>query len=325
MCLRLGKRHFWQLTRNKISLCTRVVKSFVSVCASRMKATLGRAMSNEINSVSAKPAGKPSMVTYYLRDAHQIRALQSERNAKLSTISRWTDEYNTYHSHLQDLVTLGENEGAEVNLYTVTGCTLVEPRKGPRITERTSTSGGRLFIGTKVGPVLIGKSGASQGHSTSVTNPIQDELTQVDTGQVTVTTRGISFIGQMFTRHAEFAKLTAWKGEEDRITIAASNRQSVWIIDFASEGDMWMAGVLIDAAEKLADRRLDTSKRETAEKLQSVLTSSTQAQETELLRAFSDAYTDLESTNLRLREFHQKYPGKVTDPGPELRFGAPTN
>ena len=265
------------------------------------------------------------MLTYYLRDAGNVRTLQSARDAKLSTIARWTDEYNTYHSHLKDLVTLGENEAAEVNLYTVKGCTLIEPRKGPRITERTSTSGGRLLIGTKVGPVFLGKSGASQGRSTSVTNPVQDQLTQVDTGQVTVTTRGISFIGEMFTRHAEFAKMTAWKGEEDRITIAASNRQSVWIVDFASEGDMWMAGVLIDAAEKLGDRRLDTSKKETAEKLQSVLTSSTEAQEIELLRAFADAYKDLEATNVRLREFHQKYPAKVADPGPELRFDPPAN
>ncbi len=282
-------------------------------------------MSNETDLTTQRQEAKRGMFTYYLRHAGLVRKLKAQRDTKFATITRWTNEYNTYHKHLSELVALGEYGDVEVNLYTVGGCTLVEPRQGARVTERQSHSGGRLLIGTKIGPIIVGKSGASKGHSTSITNAPKDELTQVDTGQVTVSTRGISFVGQMFSRDVDFANLSAWKGEEDRITIAESNRQTVWIVDFASEGDMWMAGVLIDAAEKLSDRRLDTSKQETAEKLQAVLASSLEIQESELVEAIKQAYADLEITNAQLREFHQKYPGKVADPGPELRFGAPTN
>ncbi len=282
-------------------------------------------MSNKTDSNTQSQKAKPGMLTYYLRHFGIIRKLKAQRDAKFTKILRWTNEYNIYHQHLSELVALGEYDDVEVNLYTVGGCTLIEPRQGARVTERQSHSGGRLLIGTKIGPIIVGKSGASKGNSTSITNAPRDELTQVDSGQVTVSTRGISFVGQMFSRDAEFANLSAWKGEEDRITIAESNSQTVWIVDFASEGDMWMAGVLIDAAEKLSDRRLDTSKQETIEKLQAVLASSLEIQESELVEAINQSYADLETTNTQLREFHQKYPGKVADPGPELRFGESTN
>jgi len=238
----------------------------------------------------------------------------------MQNLQQYQDEYKLFYSHLEAIGHLAEREDAEVQLITFSGCDLYEPQKGKRVTQRETQSGGRPFIGTRVGPVFIGGSGRSTSHSTSTTVQMPDELGHVDSGALVVSSRALSFVGEMHTRTIKFLNIVASPGEEKHITIASSTRQTVSVVDFPHAADMWITCLLIDTAEQFAARRLDTSGKVTAEELNAEYIQRMEAQEMEIERAFGVAYGELETVNGQLRDFAATYPTRVTNPGPPVVF-----
>jgi len=238
----------------------------------------------------------------------------------MQNLQQYQDEYKLFYQHLDAIGRLAEREDAEVQLITFSACELYEPQKGKRVTQRETQNGGRPFIGTRVGPVFVGGSGRSTSHSTSTTVQMPDELTHIDTGQLVVSTRALSFVGAMHTRTIKFLNIVASPGEEKHITIASSTRQTVSVIDFPHAADLWITCVLIDTAEKFAARRLDTSGKIAADDLNSEYFEQMEAQEIEIERAFASAYAELETVNQQLRNFATTYPTRVTNPGPPVVF-----
>jgi hypothetical protein len=141
---------------------------------------------------------------------------------------------------------------------------LVESRKGARVTERSGYSTGRSYSGVRVGPVYVGGSSGSRRGSTTVSYPAPDELTLIDRGVVSVTTRSISFVGSQFTRTTEFAKLAAIERRARQILIAPATATKVHILGFPSEEEAFLAEVFLFAGMEHPYRRLENVARSSA-------------------------------------------------------------
>jgi len=263
---------------------------------------------------------KGSWITYLFRDSSRVKELQQTRNAMIENLQQYHKEYDLFYQHLETIGKLAEREDAEVQLITFSNCDLFEPQKGNRVTQRETQSGGRPFIGTKVGPVFIGGSGRSTSHSTSTSYQMPDHLGQIDNGQFVVSTRALSFIGALHARTVKYTNIVASPGEGRHITIASSTRQTVSVVEFPHPADMWITCVLVDSAEKFSARRLDTSGKVTADELNREYLDQVEAQEIEIERAFNSAYEELEEINKQLRYFAASYPTRVIDPGPPAVF-----
>ena len=261
-----------------------------------------------------------SWITFLFRDSARVKELQRTRTAMLDNLQQYRNEYDLFYQHLETIGQLGERADAEVQLAVFGGSELYEPQKGNRVTQRETQSGGRPFIGTKVGPVFIGGSGRSTSHSTATTYQMPDQLGHIDTGQFVVSTRALSFIGALHSRTVKFTNIVASPGEGKHITIASSTRQTVSVVEFPHPADLWITCVLIDSAEKFAARRLDTSGKVTAEELNHEYLEQIEAQEIEIERAFTSAYAELEDVNQQLRQYSAMYPGRVVNPGPPAVF-----
>jgi len=253
---------------------------------------------------------------FYFGKSSTAQNLTQQRDWMAERLRAHWASYESFQDLVSDLSERASSTDAEVELLNVDGCTLREARKGPRVTTRTGTSGGRPYIGTKVGPALIGVSGKSNFSSTSVTEPVEDLLTDIDNGQVVVTTRTISFIGEKFTRNAKFSDVAAWHGEDTFIRIGARNRQNVWIADFSEQSDMWAVAAVLSAAEHVDKRILDQSSKLPAADIKTALDSAFDAHNKEFSRAYLEAYDQFEDTNDQLRLLHAQFPTKVPDPGP---------
>lgn len=252
--------------------------------------------------------------TYFLKAKAQVENLQRVQAARREGLATFYADMQAFQKQYP-AVALGNDPDAELTIFTAQNCDLFEPRKGPTVTERETISGGRPFVGTKVGPILIGGSGRSRSHSTSVSAPAEDVIQIVDSGNLVVTSRSISFIGSKYTRHSDFKTLIAVQGEDAHMTFADSNKTTIWGISFSDRVDMWIVNAVFSAADDLSDRRLDTSGKATAQDVQSALANSAN-ETTDLLREFYDsAYKQFDAVNAQLREYHRVYPNQVADPG----------
>ena len=266
------------------------------------------------------PVAQGSWLSYTFRDSANVKALLAQRSDLQQTLNLAQGQYKAFYDYLGDLPTLGQDGAAEIRLLEFAGCTLFEPRAGQRVTEREIQSGRRPFVGTKVGGIFVGTSLGSKSHSQSVSYQLPEELKEIDTGSVIVTTRQMSFVGALYTRSIKFTNLVSWHGEGTRMSIATSNRQSLSIFQFTEAAQLWVCAVLADAAEHLAQRRLDTSGKDSVEALRKQLADVIAAQERELDRAFTETYAELEKVNAQLRFYYGKYPTRVQDPGPVQHF-----
>lgn len=262
--------------------------------------------------------GSGNAVTYLIKAKSQVEALQKAQLARRDGLSTFYSDMQSFHDNYPELE-LSDDSDAEITIFTVENCDLFEPRKGPTVTQRETTSGGRPFVGTKVGPLFVGGSGRSTSHSTSVSTPAEDIVQVVDTGNLVVTSRSVSFVGGKYTRHSDFKSLIAVQGEDSHMTFADSKKTTIWGISFNDRVDMWIVNALVGAADDLSDRRLDTSGKATAEDLKHALTKAADETNTMLREFYLSAYEQFNAVNAQLREYHRVFPNQVTDPGPSQK------
>lgn len=257
-------------------------------------------------------------VTYFLKAKTQVDALQKAQLARRDGLATFYNDMRAFQDQYPEL-TMGDDPDAELTIFTVENCDLFEPRKGPTVTQRETISGGRPFVGTKVGPIFVGGSGRSKGHSTSISTPAEDIVQIVDSGNLVVTSRSISFVGSKYTRQSDFKTLIAVQGEDAHMTLADSNKDTIWGISFSDRVDMWIVNALFGAADDLSDRRLDTSGKATSEDVSKALTKAA-AETSKLLREFYLlAFAQFDAVDARLLEYHRVFPNQVSAPSPSKK------
>lgn len=262
--------------------------------------------------------GSGNAMTYLIKAKAEVETIQKAQVARRDGLATFYSDMQSFHTNYPALE-LGDDSDAEITLFTVDNCDLFEPRKGPTVTQRETTSGGRPFVGTRVGPLFVGGSGRSTSHSTSVSTPAEDIVQVVDSGSLVVTSRSISFVGGKYTRHSDFKTLIAAQGENSHMTFADSKKTTIWGISFGDRVDMWIVNALVGAADDLSDRRLDTSGKATAEDIQHALTKAADETNTMLREFYLSAFEQFNAVNAQLREYHRVFPNQVPDPGPSQK------
>jgi hypothetical protein len=164
----------------------------------------------------------------------------------------------------------------EEQLFIAEGVSLVEPRKGPRVTESTSRNSGRPFIGVPLGGVFLGASGRSSSKSTSVSTPAVDELTLVEEGgRFIASTQGIAYVGEMFNRKADYSAIIDWTGEGFQLRISASNKGTNWIVQsLLVQQICGLLELYLDAVDEIPARAFDTSGKATASEIAAAVAAS---------------------------------------------------
>lgn len=252
----------------------------------------------------------------YVSDSSRVRVLKAEVAKKSELVSLGHAEIAHYRELMAELPDPATITDIEQNLATLSNCILAEVRTGPRVTQRTGTSGGRTLLGTRVGPVYLGGMSAANNSSTSVSYPGVEELTQIDTGSVTVTTEQVSFVGEKYTRTIEFKKIAATHGEANWMRFASTSSEKVWTVAFERPSEMWVVGVLVQIAQSLRGHTIDLSGKATSEEIVKAFKDVYEEQDADMLKVLSEAIEDVEKSKDGLRELFKKYPDKVEDPGP---------
>ena len=222
------------------------------------------------------------------------------------------EEISYFESTLSDLPDFNAATDNEEQLFIAEGVSLVEPRKGKSITESTSRNSGRPFIGVPVGGVFLGASGRSSSKSTSVSTPAVDELTLVEEGgRFIASTQGIAYVGEMFNRKADYSAIIDWTGEGFQLRISASNKGTNWIVIFSRPGDMWVAGALLDAADEIPARALDTSGKATASEIAGAVADSIKVQNEKFAEAKEIAERDVAAIQSHIELLRKQFPSWV--------------
>ena len=222
------------------------------------------------------------------------------------------EEISFFESSLSELPDFNAATDNEEQLFIAEGVSLVEPRKGKSITESTSRNSGRPFIGVPVGGVFLGASGRSSSKSTSVSTPAVDELTLVEEGgRFIASTQGIAYVGEMFNRKADYSKIIDWTGEGFQLRISATGRGTNWIVIFARPADMWAVGTLLDAADEIPARALDTSGKATPGEIAAAVAASIAVQNEKFAEAKTIAENDIAAIQSQLDLLRKQYPSRV--------------
>ena len=244
------------------------------------------------------------------------RAKQAELELALAQHNTFqrklAEEISYFESTLLELPDFNAATDNEEQLFIAEGVSLVEPRKGKSITESTSRNSGRPFIGVPVGGVFLGASGRSSSKSTSVSTPAVDELTLVEEdGRFIASTQGIAYVGEMFNRKADYSAIIDWTGEGFQLRISASNKGTNWIVIFARPGDMWVVGALLDAADEIPARALDTSGKATASEIAAAVAASIAVQNEKFAEAQEIAAADVAAIESHIDLLRKQYPSWV--------------
>lgn len=243
--------------------------------------------------------------------------------AKLDSLNLQLAQHHTYQTkldeemaHYQQLLSEFPDFNAatdnEEQLLVINGVALVEPRKGPRVTESSSRSSGRPFIGIPVGGVFLGASGRSSSKSTSVSTPAIDELALVEEGgRFIASSQGIAYVGEMFNRKADYSKIIDWTGEGFQLRISASGKGRNWIVIFSRPADMWAAGTLLDAVDEIPARALDTSGKATASEIAAAVADSIKVQIEKFAEAKEIAERDVAAIESHIELLRKQFPSWV--------------
>ena len=148
----------------------------------------------------------------------------------------------------------------ERNIFEINGCLLIEVRKGARVSYRESTYSGSSRGGSvRIGRVRVGgSSSGGSSSSTSISYPAPDELTQIDQGKFIITSLRVSFSGSMFTKTTEFKKIVDFTTNGRQILIAPKTGSKIWIAEFPSFEDAWIAAAFLNVAFETPEKRLDS-------------------------------------------------------------------
>jgi len=257
-------------------------------------------------------ATKQSGFSFFIKG----RAKQAELELMLAQHhtyqSRLDEELAQYQQLLSEFPDFSAATDNEEQLLVIDGVSLVEPRKGPRVTESTTRSAGRPFIGMPIGGVFVGASGRSSSKSTSVSTPAVDELTLVEEGgRFIASSQGIAYVGEMFNRKADYSKIIDWTGEGFQLRISATGKGTNWIVIFARPADMWAAGTLLDAAYEIPARALDTSGKATASEIAAAVAASITVQNEKFAEAKEIAQRDVAAIQSHIELLRKQYPSWV--------------
>jgi hypothetical protein len=257
-------------------------------------------------------ATKQSGLSFFFKG----RAKQAELELMLAQHRTYQARLDEELAHYQQILSeFPDFNGAtdnEEQLLVIDGVSLVEPRKGPRVTESTSRSSGRPFIGVPVGGVFVGASGRSSSKSTSVSTPAVDELTIVEeAGRFIASSQGIAYVGEMFNRKADYSAIIDWTGEGFQLRISASNKGTNWIVIFSRPADMWAAGTLLDAADEIPARALDTSGKATASEIAAAVAASIAVQNEKFAEAKEIAERDVAAIESHIDLLRKQFPAWV--------------
>lgn len=257
-------------------------------------------------------AAKKSMWSFFLSGRVQKNRMTLALAQHRTYETRLKEEMAHFQTLLAEFPDFNAATDNEEQLLIIEGVTLVEPRKGPRVTQSTSRSSGRPFIGVPIGGVFVGASGRSSSKSTSVSTPAVDELTLIEEdGRFIASTQGIAYVGEMFNRKVDYSKIIDWTGEGFQLRISGSGRGTNWIVIFARPADMWAAGTLLDAADEIPARALDTSGKATASEIAAAVAASILVQNEKFAEAKTIAENDISAIQSQLDLLRKQYPSRV--------------
>lgn len=257
-------------------------------------------------------AAKKSMWSFFLSGRVQKNRMTLALAQHRTYETRLKEEMAHFQTLLAEFPDFNAATDNEEQLLIIEGVTLVEPRKGPRVTQSTSRSSGRPFIGVPIGGVFVGASGRSSSKSTSVSTPAVDELTLIEEdGRFIASTQGIAYVGEMFNRKVDYSKIIDWTGEGFQLRISGSGRGTNWIVIFARPADMWAAGTLLDAADEIPARALDTSGKATASEIAAAVAASILVQNEKFAEAATIAENDISAIQSQLDLLRKQYPSRV--------------
>lgn len=264
-------------------------------------------------SLDVLSAAKPlSALSYFLSGWSKHSKMELALAQHRTYQTRLTEEMACFQSLLSEFPDFSAVTDNEEQVLVIEGVSLVEPRKGPRVTESASRSAGRPFIGIPVGGVFLGASGRSSSKSRSVSTQGKDELTLVESdGRFIASTQGIAYVGEMFNRKADYSAIIDWTGEGFQLRISASGKGTNWIVIFTRPADMWAAGTLLDAADEIPARALDTSGKATAQEIATAVEASIKVQNEKFAEATEIADKDVAAIESQIELLRKQYPSRV--------------
>jgi ribosomal protein L7/L12 len=202
---------------------------------------------------------------------------------------------------------------SEQNILSISGCNLIEVRKGARVTHRESSYSGSSSGGSvRVGRVRVG--GSSHGgssSSTTISYPAPDELTRIDRGKFLVTNLRVSFVGGMFTKSAEFKKIADYKSNSRQILIAPRTGSKVWIVEFPTLEEAWTGCLLLETAFATPQKRLDEKSGSIYGEITKELESNFNRAVAEIELAIQDSEDELKIFRDVWGEYLSQYPGRL--------------
>ena len=138
------------------------------------------------------------------------------------------------------------------------------------------------------------------------------ELTLVEEGgRFIASSQGIAYVGDMFNRKADYSKIIDWTGEGFQLRISASGKGTNWIVIFSRPADMWAAGTLLDAADEIPARALDTSGKATAGEIAAAVAASIAMQNEKFAEAKEIAERDVAAIQSNIELLRKQYPSWV--------------
>ena len=265
-----------------------------------------------VTSEELTTATKQSGFSFFLKGRAKYGALKLALAQHHTYLAKLDEEMTHYQQLLSEFPDFNQATDNEEQLLILEGVTLVEPRKGPSVTQSTSRNSGRPFIGLPVGGVFVGASGRSSSKSTSVSTPGVEELTTVEEGgRFIASSQGVAYVGEMFNRKADYSAIIDWTGEGFQLRISASNKGTNWIVIFVRPSDMWAVGTLLDAAEEIPARSLDTSGKATAGEIAAAVSASINVQNEKFAEAKEIAVSDVAAIESHIDLLRKQYPSWV--------------
>ena len=133
---------------------------------------------------------------------------------------------------------------------------LVEAREGARVTNTSGTFQGKTRAGTvgiNVGRVgLAATSAKTRGsiNTTSISAPIEEEMTTIDTGQVVLEKSLLTYVGEKYSRSTTYSNIIGWKTGGNIISISVIGGDKNWQLAFGEESDAIFVDSLLRSIEE---------------------------------------------------------------------------
>ena len=202
-----------------------------------------------------------------------------------------------------------------MSLIEVLDCSLIETRKGARVTVRESTySGGYGGGSVRVGAFSVGggRSGGSSS-STSISYPAPDELQIIDQGKFILTNLKASVVGTMFTKTTEFKKLVDYATQGRQILFAPKTGSKVWIVEFPNYVDAWLTSCFLAAAFETPEKRLDKKATSIYGNLSDSVAAQFKRAIAELEVTLGDGQSELSKLSAEYSSIQEQFPTKIAE------------